>query len=131
MHKSKLQISVEILCSLSSEGPMKCAQISDEVELSKSMLMEYLDFLYERGLIGENNLGDKEKTYFITDRGLSLIKVMVPIVREAQKIEANNLERISTALSGTKFKLGKTEEKKPRWKRIQDFIKIELLQTEE
>lgn len=131
MHKSKLQISVEILCSLSSKGPMKLAQISDEVELSKSMLMEYLEFLYERGLVGENNPGDEEKTYFVTDKGLSVIKVMVPIIKAAQRIEIHNLKRISNALSGTKFKPRKTEEKKPIRKRLQDFIKIELLQTEE
>lgn len=131
LHKSKLQINVEILCSLSSKGPLKWKQISNEVDLSKSFLIEHLDFLYDRGLIGEQNLDDKEKAYFITDRGLNMIKVMGPMVREAQRLEVHNLERISRALAGTKFKVKQTEEKKPRWKRIQEFIKEEILSTEE
>jgi len=131
LHKSKLQVSVEILCSLSSKGPLKWTQISDEVDLSKSFLMEYLGFLCDRGLVGEQSLGDEEKVYFVTDKGLSVIKVMGPMVREAQRLEVRNLERISSALAATKFKVRKIEEKKPRWKRLQDFIKNEIIQTEE
>ncbi len=131
MHKSKLQVNVEILCSLSSKGALKAEQFIDEVDLSKSILIEHLDFLYDRGLIGEQNLDDEEKAYFITDRGLNMIKVMGPMVREAQRIEVHNLERISRALAGTKFKVKQIEEKKPRWKRIQNFIKDEILSTEE
>ena len=134
MHKSKLQVSVEILCCLSSKGPLKWAPICDEVELSKPTLKEYLDYLYDRGLVGEQNLGEEEKTYFVTDRGLSLIKVMGPMVREAQRIEVQNLERISSAIAGIKFKVKKVEkveEKKPRWKRLQDLIKIDILQSDE
>ena len=131
MHKSKLQVNVEILCSLSSKGPLKAEQLFDEVDLGKSILIEHLDFLYDRGLIGEQNLDDEEKGYFITDRGLNMIKVMGPMVREAQRLEVYNLERISRALAGTKFKVKQIEEKKPRWKRIQKFIKDEILSTEE
>lgn len=129
MQKSKLQISIEILCCLSSKGPLKWKQISDEIELSKSILMEHLSFLYERGLVGEK-LGE-EKDYFVTERGLSLIKVMGPMVREAQRLEIRNLERISSAIAGTKFKVKKVEEKKPRWKRLQDFIKIDIIKSDE
>jgi predicted ArsR family transcriptional regulator len=131
LHKSKLQVNVEILCSLSSKGPLKTEQISDEVDLSKHILKEHLEFLYDRGLIGEQNLDHDEKAYFITDRGLNMIKVMGPMVREAQRLEVHNLERISRALAGTKFKVKQIEEKKPRWKRIQEFIKDEILSTEE
>ena len=131
MHKSKLQVNVEVLCSLSSKGPLKAEQLIDEVDLSKSILIEHLDFLYDRGLIGEQNLDDNEKAYFITERGLKMIKVIGPMVREAQRLEVYNLERISRALAGTKFKVKQIEEKKPRWKRIQKFIKDEILSTEE
>jgi len=131
LHKSKLQVNVEVLCSLSSKGPLKAEQLIDEVDLSKSILIEHLDFLYDRGLIGEQNLDDNEKAYFITERGLKMIKVIGPMVREAQRLEVYNLERISRALAGTKFKVKQIEEKKPRWKRIQEFIKDEILSTEE
>ncbi|MEJ2242095.1 MAG: hypothetical protein P8Y18_08135 [Candidatus Bathyarchaeota archaeon] len=62
---------------------------------------------------------------------MSLIKVMGPMVREAQRLEIQNLERISSAIAGTKFKVKKVEEKKPRWKRLQDFIKIDLIKSDE
>ena len=91
--------------------------------------MEHLNFLYERGLVGEKL--DEEKAYFVTERGLSLIKVMGPMVREAQRLEIRNLERISSAIAGTKFKVKKVEEKKPRWKRLQDFIKIDIIKSDE
>jgi len=127
--KSKLQISIEILCCLSAKGPLKWKQISDEIELSKSILMEHLGFLYERGLIGEN-LGE-EKAYYITERGLKLIKVMGPMVREAQRLEIRNLERISSAIAGTKFNVKNVEEKKPGWKRLQNFVKIDVVKSDE
>ena len=114
-----------------SKGPLKWRQISNDVELSKPNLIEQLDYLYERGLVGVSNLDDTEKSYFVTERGLSVIKVIGPMVREAQRLEVQNLERISRALSSTKFKVRKVEEKKPVWKRLQDIIKIDVLQTEE
>lgn len=129
MQKSKLQISIEILCCLSSNGPLKLKKISDIIELNKLILMEQLSFLYERGLIGEK-LGE-EKAYYVTERGLSLIKVMGPMVREAQRLEIQNLERISSAIAGIKFKVKKVEEKKPRWKRLQKFIKNDIIKSDE
>ena len=143
LNKSKLQIFVEILCSLSSNGPMKLTQIGHEVELDNSFLVGHLGFLYDRGLVGEQNLGEDEKDYFVTERGLSVLKVMGPLVREAQRIEVHNLERISSALSGIAFNSGEVEEKKPRWKlsnfikykrpkwNLSDFIKIQIEKTEE
>lgn len=143
LDKSKLQICVEILCSLASNGPMNLTQIGHEVELDNSFLVGHLGFLYDRGLVGEQNLDEDEKDYFVTERGLSVLKVMGPLVREAQKIEVHNLERISSALSGVKSSFGKVEEKsskmkifefinqkKPKWK-LSDFIKIEIEKTEE
>jgi len=60
LHKSKLQVCVEVLCCLSSNGPLKLREISREVELDKSVLLGYLGFLYDRGLVGEQNLDEDE-----------------------------------------------------------------------
>ena len=103
MHKSKLQICVEILCSLVSNGPMKLTQISHEVELSKSFLMARLSMLNDRGLVETQNLGEDKKVYVVTERGLSVLKVIGPMVREAQRIQVRNFEAISNAISGAKF----------------------------
>jgi len=54
-----------------------------------------LSFLYDRGLVGEQNLDEDEKAYFVTERGVSVLKVVNPLIREAQRIEVRNFEAIS------------------------------------
>lgn len=143
LHKSKLQISVDILCSLSSNGPMKVTQIGHEVELDNFRLEGHLRFLYDRGLVGEQNLGADEKGYFVTERGLLVLKVMGPLVSEAQRIQVRNFEVISSVLSEAKITPEEVIEKKskrkifnlikektPKWK-LPDFIKVEIEKTEE
>ena len=131
LHKSKLQVCVEILCCLSSNASLKLSQISHEVELDKPRLIPYLGFLYDRGLVGEQNLDEDEKAYFVTERGVSVLKVVGPLIREAQRIEVRNFEAISSALSGAKFTSGIKKEKRPKrkWK-LSDFIKIEIVKEE-
>jgi predicted transcriptional regulator len=131
LHKSKLQVCVKILCSLSSNASLKLSQISHEVELDKPRLIPYLSFLYDRGLVGEQNLDEDEKAYFVTERGVSVLKVVSPLIREAQRIEVHNFEAISSALSGAKFTSGVIKEKRPKrkWK-LSDFIKIQIVEEE-
>lgn len=131
LFRSKLQICIEILCALSSNGPLKLTQISDKVELDKPRLILYLSFLYDRGLVGEQNLDEDEKAYFVTERGVSVLKVVSPLIREAQRIKVRNFEAISSALSGAKFSSGIKKEKRPKrkWK-LSDFIKIEIVKEE-
>jgi len=137
LHKSKLQICVEILCTLSSHGSMKLTEIDNAVELDNSLLEQHMSFLYERGLVGEQNLSEEEKDYFVTERGLSVLKVMGPLIREAQRIQVRNFEAISSAISVVPFNSGKVEEKKSRWKlsipkwRLSDLIKIEIEEAKE
>jgi len=104
---------------------LKLREISREVELDKSVLLGYLGFLYDRGLVGEQNLDEDEKAYFVTERGVSVLKVVGPLIREAQRIEMRNFDAISSALSGATFTSGIKKEKRPKrkWK-LSDFIKI-------
>ena len=131
MVKSKLQISVEILCSLSSNGPMKLTQISDKVELGVSRLMVHLSLLVDSGLVEEQNLGEDEDVFVVTERGLSVLKVIGPLVREAQRIEVRNFEAISSALSDARLTSGVNKDRRPKkkWK-LSDFIKIEVVKEE-
>jgi hypothetical protein len=75
-------------------------------------------------------LDEDEKAYFVTERGVSVLKVVSPLIREAQRSEVRNFEAISSALSRAKFTSGIKKEKKRRWK-LSDFIKIEVVKTEE
>lgn len=141
MNKSKLQISVEILCSLSSNGPMSVTQINDRVELDKYRLGVHLNLLYDSGLVGEQYLGEGKKAFTVTDRGLSVLKVIGPMVKEAHRIQMHNYEAISNALSGTstsdqiKNKPKRRikdfiRKKRPKWK-LSNLIKIEIAETKD
>ena len=125
MHRSKLQIYVEILCSLVSNGSMKLGQMTDEVELDENRLIPYLRLLKNRGLIEKQNLGENEILYVVTERGLKVLKVINPIIREAHKIQIRNFEAISSALSAANFDITKKKRQKRVWK-LSDFIKIEV-----
>ena len=97
-HMSKLQSCVQVLCVLSSRGPLKFRQISRKVELDKSRLREYLVFLVDRDLV------EKQKTgYTVTERGHSVLKVLCQLVKEATRIEVQNYEAISRTLEKATF----------------------------
>ena len=93
-----MQICIEILCALGSSSPLKLSQLTHKVELDKTNLSSVMAFLHDRGLVGEQNL-DGGKAYFVTKRGLSVLKVVGPLVKEAHRIEVRNFEKISAALS--------------------------------
>jgi predicted transcriptional regulator len=94
-----LQICVEILCALAAEGPLKLSQVVHRVELNKTKLSLIICFLYDRCLVGEQNLDDDEKAYYVTERGVSVLKVIAPLIKEAQRLEERNFEAILSALS--------------------------------
>ena len=84
-----------------------------------------------------------KKGYFVTARGLLMLKVMGPLVSEAQRIQVRNFEVISSVLSEAKITPEEVIEKKskrkifdlikektPKWK-LSDFIKVEKEKTEE
>lgn len=102
----------EILCVLVSHGPLKLTQLTGKVELDKPKLIQIMSFLYDRCLVGEQNLDEDEKAYFITKRGQSVLNVMAPLVSEAQRIQMQNFKATSYALSSTNSKTIKEKYKK-------------------
>jgi predicted transcriptional regulator len=88
MQRSKLKICIEILCILASNGPMKLSQLTTKVELNKTRLRQHLTLLKNRDLVKRQNLGKNEIFYVATERGLKVLKVIGPIIREARKIQA-------------------------------------------
>ena len=142
MYKSKLQICLEILCTLASKGPLKVSQMFENINLDKVRLNEHLGLLEMRDLIVKEVLGESDSLYSLTERGLTVIKVTSPIIREAQKIQMRNFEAISNVLNEATFtpEIKKEErqkwkvvdfikEKKPKWK-LSDFVKIEIVEEE-
>lgn len=98
-HKSKLMICVEVLCALASGGPMKLSQLRDQLEMDECRLEPHLRMLWDRGLVEEENFGEENNRYVVTKRGLSVLKVVSPMLKEAHKIQIRELEAISDKLS--------------------------------
>ena len=88
VRRSKLEMNLDILKILASQGPMELTQLMHKTDLSQSVLEQHLDFLIPQNLVEEQNLGKDETFYVITERGLKVLKVVVPIIEEARKIPA-------------------------------------------
>jgi len=87
VHRSKLKMSIDILCSLASNGPMKLTQLMTKVELNKTLLRQYLRLLKKRNLVEKQNLGENKTFYVVTERGLQVLKVIDPMIKEAHKFQ--------------------------------------------
>jgi predicted transcriptional regulator len=98
-YRSKLVVCIDILCSLVSNGPMNFTQLSHKIELDTIRLSPHLKLLIDRELIEQQTWNEKEIIYVITERGLKVLRVVNPIVKEAHKIQMRNFELISNTLS--------------------------------
>jgi predicted transcriptional regulator len=95
VRRSKLERYVNILEILArahnfaSQGPMELTQLMHKTGLSQSVLKQHLNFLIQQNLVEEQNL-IKDKTFYdITEKGLKVLYVVVPIIEEARKIPAS------------------------------------------
>ncbi len=102
-YRSKLILCIEILCTLASKGSMNLTQLTHKVEMDKARLIPHLKLLHNRGLVEKQHQGEHKIFYSITERGLKVLKVVNPIIREAHKIQIHNLEVISSTLSGAGY----------------------------
>jgi predicted transcriptional regulator len=95
VRKSKLERYIDILEILASarnfasQEPTGLTQLIRKTGLSKSILKQRLIFLMQQNLVEEQNLGKDETFYAITERGLKVLYVVVPIIEEARKIPAS------------------------------------------
>lgn len=88
VRRSKLEVNLDILKILASQGPMELTQLMNKADLGQSVLEQHLDFLIQQNLVEEQNLGKDETFHVITERGLRVLKVVVPIIEVARKIPA-------------------------------------------
>jgi len=85
---SKLEMNLDILKILASQGPMELTQLMNKTDISQSVLEQHLNFLIPQNLVEKQNLGKDKIFYAITERGLRVLKVVAPIIEEARKIPA-------------------------------------------
>jgi len=88
VQKSKLEVNLDILKILASQGPMGLTKLMNKAQLSQDVLEQHLDFLVLQNLVEEQNLGKDETFHIITERGLRVLKVIVPIIEATRKIPA-------------------------------------------
>ena len=88
MNRSKLKICIEVLSILASRGPMKLTQLMTKVELNKNHLRQHLRLLKKRNLVERQNLGENKIFYVVTERGLEVLNVIGPIIKEEHNIQA-------------------------------------------
>ena len=67
---------------------MKLSKLMQKIELSKNRLEAHLRLLKNRSLVERQKLGEGEVFYVVTERGLTVLKVIGPIIKEARKIQA-------------------------------------------
>jgi len=90
VRKSKLETYVGILEILArarnfaSQGAMELTQLVRKTGVSRKVLEQRLGFLVQQNLVEE-----RKGFYAITERGLKVLYVVVPIIEEARKIPAS------------------------------------------
>jgi predicted transcriptional regulator len=95
VRKSKLEKYIDILELLArarnfaSRGAMELTQLMHKTGLSQRVLKQRLDFLIQQNLVEEQNLDKDKNFYAITEKGLKVLYVVVPIIEEARKIPAS------------------------------------------
>jgi len=86
MRGSKLEMYVDILRILASQGPMKVTQLMHKTNVSQSVLRQRLAFLSQQKLVEKQDFGKGGIFYAITERGLRVLNIVVPIIKEARRI---------------------------------------------
>jgi len=78
MRRSKLETHIDILEALARQGPLKLTLITYEVDVSYSLLKQYLNFLIKQDLVEDPTLRKKkhgaEAVYAITERGRIVVR---------------------------------------------------------
>ena len=88
LRRSKLEINLDILKILASQGPIELTLLTHKADLSQNVLRQHLDFLAQQDLVEEQKFSKTKVFYVITERGVRVLNVVVPIVAETSKIPA-------------------------------------------
>jgi predicted transcriptional regulator len=89
MHRSKLEMHINILQVLADHGPLKITHLMYKVNLNGSTLKDCIEFLIKQGLVEEKSVGRGRFVYAITQRGRIVINVfeelkeLLPVTKES------------------------------------------------
>jgi hypothetical protein len=77
---------------------MNLMWIKTKIQLDEDNLKKHLRLLWNRGLIEEQHFTDSQKYYVISERGLKILKIINPIIKQAHKIRISEFQTISSLL---------------------------------
>ena len=103
---------------------MKLKLISGKVDLETTRLRANLDLLCYRGLVEKQEMENAKDVYVVSSRGLSVLKVLDPMVRVAKRIERQNYDTISNTLSDTEIPQPKINRKKRGWELARKSVEV-------
>ena len=86
--RSKLEKYVDVLTVLARREPLNLTHIMNKTNINRNVLKQHLEFLIQQDLVEKQILSKNRVFYAITERGLKVLKVVVPIIEEARKIPA-------------------------------------------
>jgi len=92
MRRSKMEMYLDILKTLTKKGPLKLTHIMYKANVNCGVLKEYLDFLIQQKLVEEKPLRKERIVYEITQKGLTVLKyfrelqIMLPIIEDKASI---------------------------------------------
>jgi predicted transcriptional regulator len=85
VQRSKLEIYIDILRAMASQGPMTITRLVSTIDMDREALIQQVDSLIWHNLTEEQNLSKGEKFYVITEKGVRVLKVIVTIDEEIRR----------------------------------------------
>lgn len=89
MHRSKLEMHIDILKVLAEHGPLRITHLMYKVNLNGSTLKDCIEFLVKQGLVEEKPVGKGRFVYATTQRGRIVINAfkeleeLLPVTKES------------------------------------------------
>lgn len=77
---------------------MKLTKLCEKVNIKEIEIKHHLNLLMNSGLVEKEDFGEKKIFYTIKERGLIVLKIFSPIIKNSQKIQLHEFEAITTAL---------------------------------
>jgi predicted transcriptional regulator len=74
MRRSKLETYIDILNTLTQNGPLKLTHIMHKANVNGGMLRGHLSFLIKQGLVEERTLKRNSAVFAVTQRGITILK---------------------------------------------------------
>lgn len=74
LRRSKFEVEIDLLKTLTRQGPLKTTHLMYKANVNCVVLKEYMESLIKRNLVEKRTLGKNRMVYTITDKGMRVLK---------------------------------------------------------